>query len=85
MENSPDPHSNTTRRYLDMLISHHLNPPPPPPISVKDIQGYTPYLGYWLPLTNKKSIPFSPGFLGKSSSENIPETTAQNTPFPEKI
>ena len=39
------------------------SPSPEPPISGK---GYTPYLGYWLPLAIPKT-PHFPGFLGKSS------------------
>ena len=39
---------------IPMLIPHHLNP-----LSrEKDIQGYTPYLGYWLPLAITKNTPF---------------------------
>ena len=77
----PRPHFHRTRGYLYMLIPHQLTPPPPPLSREKDIQGYIPYLGYWLPLAITKKIPFScMVFLG-----NLPETTAPNTPFPEKM
>ena len=55
---SPSPHSHRTRGVPIMLVPHYLNSP----ISGK---GYTPYLGYWLPLANTKNTPFS-GFPGKS-------------------
>ena len=50
--------------------------PPPPPISGK---GYTPYLGYRLPIGNYKKTLFS------AFSVNFPETEAKRyTPFPRK-
>ena len=55
-----------------MLVPHHMKPH----ISGK---GYTPYLGYWLPLAITQNTHF-PGFSG-----NLPETTVKNTPFPEKM
>ena len=56
-----------------MLVPHHRIPP----ISGK---GYTPYLGYWLPLAITKPPPF------RIFSGNLPETTAQKyPPFPKKM
>ena len=73
----PPPHPyNQALGYLYMLVPHHLKPPPP--ILGK---GYTPYLGYWLPLvitTKKKTFP---GFLGKSSRDHGQKIS----PFPEKM
>ena len=58
-----------------MLVPHHLNPP-------SREKGYTPYLGYWLPLAvTKKHHTLFWVFLG-----NLPETTgAKIPPFPEKM
>ena len=63
-----------------MLIPHHMNPPPP--LSRGKRIGYTPYLGYWLPLaiTTTTKISFS-GF----SREIFPILRQTKFPFLEKM
>ena len=58
----------------------HSPSPEPPLYREKDIQGYTPYLGHWLPLAITKKHPFFLVFSG-----NLPETTAKKYPLPEKM
>ena len=59
------------------IYAHTPLPDNPPPLSrEKDIQGYTPYLGYWLPLAITKKTPLFLVF-----SVNLPETTAKKYPL----
>ena len=54
------PMSAITRFSPTYAHSPSPEPPPPPLFREKDIQGYTPHLGYWLPLAiTKKNTPFS--------------------------
>ena len=57
----------------------HYPSPEPPYLGKRISKVIAPYLGYWLPLAITKT----PLFLVFSG--NLPETTARNTPFPEKM